>query len=143
MKKIYVNEKWCLGCHLCEYFCVYANSGISDMTEAIKNKPFVPRVNVACAENSTFAVNCRQCENPICVSACISGALSKNDDGIITVDKSKCVGCGSCVMVCPFGAISIDGNGVANKCELCFSNSFGSPLCVTHCPNNAIVFEER
>ena len=27
MKHIYVNEKWCLGCHLCEYYCAFANSG--------------------------------------------------------------------------------------------------------------------
>ncbi|MEE1172492.1 MAG: 4Fe-4S ferredoxin, partial [Ruminococcus sp.] len=26
MKKIYVNEEWCLGCHLCEYNCAFANS---------------------------------------------------------------------------------------------------------------------
>ncbi|HAP56835.1 MAG TPA: 4Fe-4S ferredoxin, partial [Sphaerochaeta sp.] len=23
MKRIYVNEMWCLGCHLCEYYCAY------------------------------------------------------------------------------------------------------------------------
>jgi carbon-monoxide dehydrogenase iron sulfur subunit len=28
MKRIYVNEMWCLGCHLCEYYCAYANSGV-------------------------------------------------------------------------------------------------------------------
>lgn len=27
MKRIYVQEKWCLGCHLCEYNCAYANFG--------------------------------------------------------------------------------------------------------------------
>ena len=27
MKRIYVQEKWCLGCHLCEYYCAFANSG--------------------------------------------------------------------------------------------------------------------
>ena len=36
MKRIYVNEKWCLGCHLCEYYCAFANSGKSDMVKALK-----------------------------------------------------------------------------------------------------------
>ena len=31
MKRVYVNEEWCLGCHLCEYNCAFANSGERDM----------------------------------------------------------------------------------------------------------------
>ena len=38
MKRIYVNEKWCLGCHLCEYECAFANSGLTDMVRALKGK---------------------------------------------------------------------------------------------------------
>ena len=26
MKRVYVEEQWCLGCHLCEYNCAFANS---------------------------------------------------------------------------------------------------------------------
>ncbi len=39
MKRIYVNEQWCLACHLCEYYCAYANSGLLDMVQALKDKP--------------------------------------------------------------------------------------------------------
>ena len=38
MKRVYVNEEWCLGCHLCEYNCAFANSGLSDMALALKGK---------------------------------------------------------------------------------------------------------
>ena len=38
MKRVYVNEEWCLGCHLCEYNCAFANSGLSDMVLALKRK---------------------------------------------------------------------------------------------------------
>ena len=38
MKRVYANEKWCLGCHLCEYNCAFANSGQSDMVKALKDK---------------------------------------------------------------------------------------------------------
>lgn len=143
MKRIYVNEEWCLGCHLCEYYCAYANSGEKNMVYALKNKPLRARIKVEGEDRITFAVSCRHCVNPACISACISGALSKGEDGVVAVDKSKCVGCGSCVMVCPYGAIEVSEEHVATKCELCTTNSFGKPLCAANCPNNAIVYEER
>ena len=142
MKRVYVNEEWCLGCHLCEYYCTFANSGEEDMT-AIKNLPLSPRVRVEGKDKITFAVSCRHCDTPLCISACISGALSKDAEGVVTVDKNKCVGCGSCVMMCPSGAVEISVDHVATKCELCTKNAFGKPACVAHCPNAAIVFEER
>ena len=46
MKRIYVNEKWCLGCHLCEYYCAFANSGKSDMVKALKNIRIHPRIHI-------------------------------------------------------------------------------------------------
>ena len=143
MKRVYVNEEWCLGCHLCEYICTYANSGIKDMVYALKDKPLSSRVTVEGRDKVTFAVSCRHCENPLCISACISGALTKDPDGVVTVDRNKCVGCGSCVMMCPYGAIEVKDDHVATKCELCTNNVFGTPACVAHCPNGAIVFEER
>ncbi len=46
MKRIYVNEEWCLGCRLCEYNCAYANSGISGMAKALKDKKIYPNIHV-------------------------------------------------------------------------------------------------
>ena len=43
MKRIFINEEWCLGCHLCEYQCAYANSGIDDMVKALKGKRNSPK----------------------------------------------------------------------------------------------------
>ena len=76
MKRIYVNEDWCLGCHLCEYNCAFANSGLSDMALALKGKPIYPRIHVEGNEKISYAVSCRHCVNPICVKSCIAGALS-------------------------------------------------------------------
>ena len=39
MKRVYVHEEWCLGCHLCEYNCAFANSGCADMVKALKAHP--------------------------------------------------------------------------------------------------------
>lgn len=89
MKRIYVNEQWCLGCHLCEYECAYANSGIVGMAKALKGKAIHPRLRVEDAGDIHFAVNCRHCTDPVCVQSCISGALTKGEDGIVRIDKQK------------------------------------------------------
>ena len=143
MKRIYVNEKWCLGCHLCEYYCAFANSGEEDMAKALKNVVIHPRIQIEEKNGVSFAVSCRHCEEPLCVKSCITGALSVRD-GLITVDKKKCVGCYTCILSCPYGAVmpAAEG-GVIQKCELCTNNAGGEPACVRHCPNQAIVFEDR
>ena len=143
MKRVYENEEWCLGCHLCEYNCAFANSGLSDMVKALKNKDIYPRIRVEDDDKITYAVSCRHCTDPICIKSCISGALSRTPEGAVTIDKNKCVGCYTCILVCPYGAISHDSEGAVQKCELCRKNSCGEPACVKGCPNRAIVYEER
>ena len=142
MKKVYVNEQWCLGCHLCEYYCAFANSGKSSMIKALKDRHIVPRIRIEERNNISFAVSCRHCTDPLCVKSCISGALSVVG-GAVMIDSEKCVGCCSCIMACPYGALSHNEDGVIQKCELCKKNEFGVPLCVQGCPNKAIVYEER
>ena len=143
MKRVYVREEWCLGCHLCEYNCAFANSGLDDMVKALKGKDIRPRIHVEDGENDVhFAVSCRHCDVPLCVKGCITGALTQKD-GVITIDENKCVGCYTCILSCPYGAV-MPGEGTAvQKCELCTRNAQGSPACVAGCPNQAIVWEER
>ncbi len=142
MKRIYVKEQWCLGCHLCEYNCAFANSGKSDMALALKDKKIFPRIRVEETDQISFALSCRHCREPLCVKSCIAGALSVCD-GVIKIDRSKCVGCHTCVAVCPYGALAVGEDGVMQKCELCLENTCGQPACVKGCPNGAIVYEER
>ena len=142
MKRVYVNEEWCPGCHLCEYNCAFANSGMRDMAAALKGKPIYPRIHVEEGDRISYAVSCRHCTDPICVKSCIAGALKK-EDGVIVIDRNRCVGCLTCVLVCPYGALTPGPDGVMQKCELCLNNSSGEPACVRGCPNRAIVYEER
>ena len=42
-----------------------------------------------------------------CVSVCNFGALSMGDDGLPKVDGDKCVACGACVAACPKGIFTL------------------------------------
>lgn len=112
------------------------------MAKALKDVVINPRIRIEEHNNISFAVSCRHCKDPLCVKSCISGALTRKD-GMIRIDRQKCVGCYTCVLVCPFGAIMPSKDGAMQKCELCVENANGTPACVQGCPNKAIVFEER
>jgi len=142
MKRVYVNEKWCLGCHLCEYYCAFAGTGEGDMARALMNVKINPKINIEEQDGVSFAVSCRHCDEPLCVKGCITGALTVFD-GIISIDGDRCVGCYTCILSCPYGAISSSDGGAVQKCELCVKSADGAPACVKGCPNRAIVFEER
>ncbi|MBR1833387.1 MAG: 4Fe-4S binding protein [Ruminiclostridium sp.] len=142
MKKVYVNEERCLGCHLCEYYCAFANSGEAEFYKAFRlGRNAVPRIKVEDGNGINFAVQCRHCDDPLCMKNCIAGAISKVD-GVVKIDHEKCVGCYTCVLSCPYGCVVADGGHSASKCELCTANG-GIPQCVKGCINGAIVFEER
>lgn len=112
------------------------------MAFALRGKTLYPKIHIEEDGKVCYAVSCRHCTDPLCVKSCISGALSI-DDGTVCIDRDKCVGCLTCVLVCPYGAVAPGPDGAASKCELCLKNSCGAPACVEGCPNGAIVYEER
>ena len=146
MKKVYADENWCLGCGLCNVYCRTCHSETNDIIKAHNFEEPRPksRLHVETGEKMNFALQCRHCDDPKCVSACITGAMQKDPvTGIVTNDTDRCVGCWTCVLACPFGAIVRDENAgkVAAKCDLCVKT--GDPECVKHCPNNALKYEDR
>jgi carbon-monoxide dehydrogenase iron sulfur subunit len=62
--------------------------------------------------------------------------------GVVTVDKNKCMGCWTCIVACPNGALVRDkNNNVVNKCDLCPDQDI--PVCVMNCPNEALFVVEE
>jgi len=101
MKVISPIEKYCIGCKLCEVHCIAAHSKSKNMVTAFKN-PARPLTRIRVEEHMpvTIAINCQHCDNPPCVSACMSNALFKNDDGVVSHDGEKCIGCWMCEKNC-------------------------------------------
>ena len=90
-----------------------------------------------------FPLMCMQCDYPPCVSVCRYQASYVGSDGIVAVDKDKCVGCELCTFACPYGArVMRNGGKVADSCDFCIERirEGVEPYCVSTCPTGAFVF---
>jgi tetrathionate reductase subunit B len=94
---------------------------------------------------------CMQCENSPCTGVCPVGATYRTEDGIVLVDQERCIGCGYCLLACPYGArylVPAGGQtprgiaGVADKCTFCYHRITRGqdPACVEVCPVGARIF---
>lgn len=106
---------------------------------------------------------CYQCENAPCVNVCPVAATYRNEEGVILVDQSRCIGCRFCMAACPYAARYFNWDdppqlpqgvfskpspeypvpqrrGTVGKCVLCAHNSRDGKLtaCGEACPMNAI-----
>jgi carbon-monoxide dehydrogenase iron sulfur subunit len=145
LKRIYINQEYCMGCGLCEIYCSLQHSKSKVLIKAYKKENPKPLscIRIDQCLPISFSVQCRHCEDPPCVIACLSGAMTKDEkSGIVTHDSDKCIGCWTCLMVCPFGAIKMDLNRkkVTAKCDLC--QDLENPACVENCPNEVLILEE-
>jgi molybdopterin-containing oxidoreductase family iron-sulfur binding subunit len=119
--------------------------------EGASDGPWIRKV--AATEKQTGRVvsvplMCQHCAEPPCVEVCPTGASLQRADGIVLVDRHRCIGCRYCVMACPFGArFFVDaevhdqrahtprGKGTAEGCTLCVHRLDAGrlPACVEAC----------
>lgn len=143
-RRVVARYEVCMACGLCQVNCAVAHSNSKDLITAYKRerpRP-LPRTHVERRGALSFALSCRHCEDPVCVYSCLTGAMQKDPQtGLVKVDEEKCVGCWTCVMVCPFGAVVPDmERKKAFKCDMC--PGLEVPACVAGCPNQALTVEE-
>jgi carbon-monoxide dehydrogenase iron sulfur subunit len=136
-----VDIRKCMACKACEIECAVAHSQSKRLTEALAEavRP-APRVQVVAAGNHAVALQCQHCEDAPCIAVCPSGALAKDEAGAVILDGDRCVGCKACVVVCPFGSITVTRRGDLAKCDLCLERrGVGrAPACIVACPTRAI-----
>ncbi len=150
MKRIFCEIEKCLACRSCELACAAAHTPHHSLLQAIQEGEIPrPRIHVEAIDESgtlhrvrAIAIQCRHCEEPACALACIAGGIRKDDKtGDIIVTLEKCVGCWSCIMVCPIGAITRNENmHQALKCDYCPDLDF--PACIIACPTGALILSE-
>ena len=163
-----IDLKRCYGCYACVMACKVKNH----------TPPGVFWARVLKDEVGTYPntlrqalpVLCMQCDEPSCLEVCPTGATVKQDDGIVVVEKDKCMGCKYCMMACPYGPrysvetwesyfpeglplspyeefardywIEQSGVGVATKCDFCRDRiaEDREPACVEACSAKARIF---
>ena len=90
-----------------------------------------------------LSISCRHCADAPCVAGCPTGCLQKDlATGMTVYDRSKCIGCHSCAMACPFGIPRFDLlDGKLVKCDGCFVRleSGMAPACVRACAFGALI----
>jgi len=135
----------CLGCHTCEMECALAHSDSSSFVEAVQSgEKLYPRIILEIDGDSTVPMHCRHCDEAPCITVCPTSAMSrKSGDDPVILDVERCIGCTSCILVCPFGIIKrISPAGTLSKCDLCSDRLKKGeiPACAAGCPTNAIQF---
>ncbi len=84
---------------------------------------------------------CQHCDNPACTHVCPTGAMSKGENGLVDVDKERCIGCGYCAMACPYDNPKVDREaGHSTKCNGCAERvaEGKDPICVEACSMRAL-----
>lgn len=123
----------CIGCRTCEAACAVSHQ------EFVSANVFTTRIRVVKGGSYTTAVGCHQCEDAPCANVCPTQAI-RRCAGAWQVEQARCIGCKSCMVACPFGAMQVrlvGDRAQALKCDLC-SHREGGPACVEACPTHAL-----
>ncbi|HWR09699.1 4Fe-4S dicluster domain-containing protein [Sporomusa sp.] len=101
-----IDTRKCVGCHACTIGCIAEYK----LPPGVVYRPVIDQESgqFPAVKRSFLPRPCFQCEHPSCVSVCPVGATKKEEDGIVSIDYQKCIGCRACISNCPYGARTFD-----------------------------------
>jgi Fe-S-cluster-containing dehydrogenase component len=162
---VLVDTTVCIGCRKCEWACKTAHDIPTQPIEAYDDRSVFENmrrpndkaltvVNEYPGVDSTslpidVKVQCMHCDHPACVSACIVGAFSKQENGSVIWDTNKCIGCRYCMVACPFQIPAFEFDKAIQpeirKCDFCFERTAKGqlPACVEICPMEVLTYGKR
>lgn len=153
---ILIDSTRCVGCQNCERACCEKNGlpAPSEKPTAGSRRSTGPAaltvVNGNPTENGDVFCKsqCMHCDQPACVSACLTNAMYKTPEGPVIWREEKCMGCRYCMVACPFDVPKFEYGSInprVQKCTMCYDRiSVGKlPACVEACPQEALAFGKR
>ncbi len=149
----HIDTSACIGCKACQIACQDKNNlPASIMWRRVfryGGGSWVQNDSFISVPNNLFryfvSISCQHCQNPVCVQVCPAAAMTKDENGIVSIDSSKCIGCRYCEWACPYGAPHFnEATGVMTKCNFCqdLLAKGENPACVDSCPMRALEFGE-
>lgn len=146
----YFDATRCTGCKTCEAACRDYHDLPLDLTYRhvyeLEGGTWTQAADGTWTTDSyTFYTSfaCSHCDDPACTQVCPTGAMHKGDDGLVSVDTHRCIGCGYCELACPYGNPHVDRDkGHSVKCDGCASRVAAGeqPVCVEACSMRALEF---
>ena len=139
-----VRQNLCIDCERCLEACRKTNEVPSYGYRTNILERIVP--DAIGQKREFIPVLCNQCNNPPCVRVCPTRASYKDKkNGIVMIERRKCIGCKACVLACPYNARYFNEEVHAiDKCDFCFDTrlSRGEALtaCAAACPTGARTF---
>jgi Fe-S-cluster-containing dehydrogenase component len=141
-----LNKDRCISCKACEVHCKVKN----DLPIGIKYAVHTscgPELKDGKVVIRTAFRSCYHCENPNCVEACPTGAMTQREsDGLVYVQTDICIGCKACIDACPWHIPTyFEERNVVGKCDYCMDRLDAGllPACVTSCTTHALRFEKK
>lgn len=161
-KAFLIDGTKCIGCRACQVACKQWKNLPAENTQFFGGPGYQNPKNLSASTYTLIRYHevvkdgklalmtykkdqCQHCLEPACASACIVGALKKTDDGPVTWDDDKCIGCRYCMLACPYDIPKFQWSKVVPnicKCDFC-ADRLGKnlePACSKVCPTKAILF---
>ena len=143
-----IDASRCIDCRACLVACSVENDVPMETTRIWIQETGV-QGEFPNLERYSAPYHCMHCDDPSCVSACTVGALQKDDNGIVTYDQDRCIGCRYCMYACPFQVPNYEWKEqlpLIVKCDMCvsrISDGRSEPACAATCPTDAIIFGKK
>ncbi|MEW6219467.1 MAG: 4Fe-4S dicluster domain-containing protein [Thermodesulfobacteriota bacterium] len=151
-----VDTSRCIGCQSCERACAEKNGlpAVTGQPDSSQRRATGPEAFTVVNDNSTAAGSvfcksqCMHCDQPACVSACLTNAMYKTPEGPVIWREDKCMGCRYCMVACPFDVPKFEYGSInprIRKCAMCYDRvtEGQQPACVDACPQEALLFGQR
>nr|CRH05011.1 Periplasmic 4Fe-4S ferredoxin DsrO [Candidatus Magnetococcus massalia] len=143
-------------CTACTEACATENN-IPQLEDPDRQIQYIRKIEIkdksAKRPTMSLPVLCNHCEYPPCQDVCPTNATFKRKDGLVLVDKHRCIGCRYCMIACPYKArslvysenetpqeqlnpeVPIRAKGVVEKCSFCVHliDKGEQPACVVAC----------